>query len=212
LQRNINFELSQCKGKLQKQQNEIDGLKNNQKILKAELDELKSEISKLMKKNHILQEKIKQKIKNKTLSCLQEVEFTDENIAKVREMSAFMTKEQIARRFNMSLTTYLKREEKIPELKKAFEVGLATFMEEATSIAVKHIRSGCRPTLFYFFNNKMKLKQDQEETAITITQRFLDRPLKIVSGSGNYEEELMDKYRKKIASITLVESNSSSDG
>ena len=54
---------------------------------------------------------------------MQEVEFTDENIAKVREMAICMTKEQIARRFNMSLTTYLNREEQIPELKKAFEIG-----------------------------------------------------------------------------------------
>lgn len=211
---NIEFELLQCKGQLQKQQNEINVLKENQKKLEDGLKRIsniliiqKEEFSGLMRKNDKLQEKISKKIAKKELSCMQEVEFTDENIAKVREMAICMTKEQIARRFNMSLTTYLNREEQIPELKKAFEIGQGTFMEEISSIFVQNIRSGCKASLFYYLNNKMRMKKEDEATNITITQEFLNKPLKIINGDGNYEEELMDKYHKKIMSISVVKNN-----
>jgi DNA-binding XRE family transcriptional regulator len=211
---NIEFELLQCKGQLQKQQNEINVLKENQKKLEDGLKRIsniliiqKEEFSGLMRKNDKLQEKINKKITKKELSCMQEVEFTDENIAKVREMAICMTKEQIARRFNMSLQTYINREEKIPELKKAFEIGQGTFMEEISSIFVQNIRSGCKASLFYYLNNKMRMKKEDEATNITITQEFLNKPLKIINGDGNYEEELMDKYHKKIMSISVVKNN-----
>ena len=214
----IEFELTKCNNQLKHHKNEIDVLKENQKKLEQGLKRIsnilyiqKEEFSSLMSKNAKLQEKISKKIEKKELSCMQEAEFTDENIAKVREMAICMTKEQIARRFNMSLTTYLQREEKIPELKKAFEIGQGTFMAEVSSILVQNIRSGCKASLFYYLNNRMKMKKEDEATNITITQEFLNKPLKIINGDGNYEEELMDKYHKKIMSISVVKNNSLED-
>ncbi len=123
----IEFELTKCNNQLKHYKNEIDVLKQNQKKLEDGLKRIsniliiqKEEFSNLMSKNASLQKKINKKIEKKKLSCMQEVEFTDENIAKVQEMAICMTKEQIARRFNMSLQTYINREEKIPELKAAF--------------------------------------------------------------------------------------------
>lgn len=215
---NIEFELIQCKGKLQKQQNEIDVLKQNHKKLEDGLKRIsniliiqKEEFSSLMNRNDKLQKKISKKIEKKELSCMQEVEFTDENIAKVQEMAICMTKEQIARRFNMSLQTYINREEKIPALKAAFEIGQGTFMAEVSSILVQNIRSGCKASLFYYLNNRMKMKKEDEATNITITQEFLNKPLKIINSDGNYEQELMDKYHKKIMSISVVKNNNQED-
>jgi hypothetical protein len=210
----IEFGLIKCNNQLKHHKNEIDVLKENQKKLEVGFKRIsniliiqKEEFSSLMNKNDKLQQKISKKIEKKELSCMQEAEFTDENIAKVREMAICMTKEQIARRFNMSLTTYLKREEQIPELKAAFEIGQGTFMEEVSNIVVQNIRSGCKASLFYYLNNKMRMKKEDEATNITITQEFLNKPLKIVSGDGNYEDELMDKYHKKIMSISVVKNN-----
>lgn len=210
----IEFELTKCNNQLKHHKNEIDVLKENQKKLELGLKRIsniliiqKEEFSSLMSKNASLQEKLKKKINKKELSCMQEVEFTDENIAKVQEMAICMTKEQIARRFNMSLTTYLQREEKIPELKKAFEIGQGTFMAEVSNMLVQNIRSGCKASLFYYLNNRMRMKKEDEATNITITQEFLNKPLKIINSDGNYEEELMDKYHKKIMSISVVKNN-----
>ena len=134
---------------------------------------------------------------------MQEVEFTDYNIAKVREMAVCMTKEQIARCFNMSLTTYVKREQEIPELKKAYECGKHEFMAEATGKLVDHIRNNDVKSLFFYMNTVMKLSKENNnnETQITIAQDFLTQPLKIV-GNGNYEDEISNKYAK-IMSITV---------
>jgi hypothetical protein len=210
----IEFELTKCNNQLKHHKNEIDVLKENQKKLEQGLKRVsniliiqKEEFSSLMNKNDKLQKKISKKIEKKELSCMQEAEFTDENIAKVREMAICMTKEQIARRFNMSLTTYLQREEKIPKLKAAFEIGQGTFMAEVSNMLVQNIRSGCKASLFYYLNNRMKMKKEDEATNITITQEFLNKPLKIINSDGNYEEELMDKYHKKIMSISVVKNN-----
>ena len=120
---NIPFEILQLQGAIKKQQLEIKALQDKlEKLLNSKvkvssvLKSQQKEFEKLAKENARLRDKMSQKIVNKELSCMQEVEFTDENIAKVREMAICMTKEQIARRFNMSLSTYLKREEKFPEL------------------------------------------------------------------------------------------------
>jgi len=214
----IEFELTKCNNQLKHYKNEIDVLKQNQKKLEDGLKRIsniliiqKEEFSNLMSKNASLQKKINKKIEKKKLSCMQEVEFTDENIAKVQEMAICMTKEQIARRFNMSLQTYINREEKIPELKAAFEIGQGTFMAEVSNILVQNIRSGCKASLFYYLNNRMRMKKEDEATNITITQEFLNKPLKIINSDGNYEEELMEKYHKKIMSISVVKNNHSED-
>lgn len=209
---NIPFEILQLQGAIKKQQLEIKTLQDKlEKLLNSKvkvssvLKSQQKEFEKLAKENKRLRDKISQKIAKKELSCMQEVEFTDDNIAKVREMAVCMNKEQIARRFNMSLATYIKREEKIPKLKEAYLVGCATFMEEVSSRFVENIRSGCKASLFYYMNNKMRMRNDtNEETQITISQEFLNKPLKIVNGSGNYENELMENYHKKIMSITVT--------
>lgn len=206
---NIPFEILQLQGAIKKQQLEIEKLQQSVNSLlnsKVKITDVvknqQKEFTKLFKENERLRDVIYQKAKKKELSCMQEVEFTDENIEKVREMAICMTKEQIARRFNMSLTTYVKREKQIPKLKEAFEVGQGTFMEEVSSIFVKNIRSGCKTSLFYYLTNKMRMKEDNAgETQITIAQDFLTQPLKIV-GSGNYEDEIANKYAK-IMSITV---------
>lgn len=206
---NFKFELLQLQGAIKKQQLEIEKLQNDmQKLLNSKVKvsklvkEQQKEFNKLAKENEKLRDVIYQKAKKKELSCMQEVEFTDENIEKVREMAICMTKEQIARRFNMSLTTYIKREKQIPKLREAFEVGQGTFMEEVSSMFVQNIRSGCKTSLFYYLNNKMRMKEDSAgETQITIAQDFLTQPLKIV-GNGNYEDEISNKYAK-IMSITV---------
>lgn len=210
----IEFELTKCNNQLKHHKNEIDVLKTNQKKLEDGLKRIsniliiqKEEFSSLMSKNASLQKKLKKKIEKKELSCMQEVEFTDENIAKVQEMAICMTKEQIARRFNMSLQTYINKEEKIPELKAAFDIGQGTFMAEVSNMLVQNIRSGCKASLFYYLNNRMRMKKEDEATNITITQEFLNKPLKIINSDGNYEEELMDKYHKKIMSISVVKNN-----
>ena len=206
---NFKFELLQLQGAIKKQQLEIEKLQTDmQKILNSKVKvsklvkEQQKEFNKLAKENEKLREVIYQKAKRKELSCMQEVEFTDENIEKVKEMAICMTKEQIARRFNMSLATYIKREKQIPKLREAFEVGQGTFMEEVSSMFVQNIRSGCKTSLFYYLNNKMRMKEDSAgETQITIAQDFLTQPLKIV-GNGNYEDEISNKY-SKIMSITV---------
>ena len=206
---NISFEITQLQGAIKKQQLEIKALQDKlEKLLNSKvkvssvLKSQQKEFEKLAKENARLRDKISQKIQKKELSCMQEVEFTDENIAKVKDMAICMTKEQIARRFNMSLTTYLKREEKLPELKEAYECGKHEFMAEATSRLVEHIRNNDTKMLQYFMDNSMKYRQN-DQSQITITQEFLEKPLKIVSGDGNYEDELMDKYHKKIMSIKI---------
>ena len=93
-------------------------------------------------------------------------------------------------------------EEKLPELKEAYECGKHEFMAEATSRLVEHIRNNDTKMLQYFMDNSMKYRQN-DQSQITITQEFLEKPLKIVSGDGNYEDELMDKYYKKIMSIKI---------
>ena len=206
---NFKFELLQHQGAIKKQQLEIEKLQTDmQKILNSKVKvsklvkEQQKEFNKLAKENEKLREVIYQKAKRKELSCMQEVEFTDENIEKVKEMAICMTKEQIARRFNMSLATYIKREKQIPKLREAFEVGQGTFMEEVSSMFVQNIRSGCKTSLFYYLNNKMRMKEDNAgETQVTIAQDFLTQPLKIV-GNGNYEDEISNKYAK-IMSITV---------
>ena len=206
---NFKFELLQIQGAIKKQQLEIKALQDKlEKLLNSKvkvasvLKSQQKEFEKLAKENERLRNKLYEKIEKKELSCMQEVEFTDENIAKVREMAICMTKEQIARRFNMSLSTYLKREEKLPELKEAYECGKHEFMAEATSRLVEHIRNNDTKMLQYFMDNSMKYRQN-DQSQITITQEFLEKPLKIVSGDGNYEDELMDKYYKKIMSIKI---------
>ena len=206
---NISFEITQLQGAIKKQQLEIKALQDKlEKLLNSKvkvssvLKSQQKEFEKLTKENARLRDKISQKIKKKELSCMQEVEFTDQNIAKVKDMAICMTKEQIARRFNMSLATYLKREEKLPELKEAYECGKHEFMAEATSKLVEHIRNNDTKMLQYFMDNSMKYRQN-DQSQITITQEFLEKPLKIVSGDGNYEDELMDKYYKKIMSIKI---------
>lgn len=206
---NFKFELSQLQGAIKKQQLEIAKLQTDmQKLLNSKVKVTKlvkdqqKEFDKLQKANERLSNIVKQKVKKKELSCMQEVEFTDDNILAVRQMAICMTKEQIARRFNMSLSTYLKREEQIPELREAYECGKHEFMQEATSKLVDHIRNNDTKMLQYFMDNGMKFRQ-QDQNQITITQEFLDRPLKIVSGDGNYEQELMDKYHAKIMSIKV---------
>ena len=206
---NFKFELLQLQGAIKKQQLEIEKLQTDmQKLLNSKVKvsklvkEQQKEFNKLAKENEKLRDVIYQKAKKKELSCMQEVEFTDENIEKVREMAICMTKEQIARRFNMSLSTYVKREKQIPKLREAFEVGQGIFMEEVSSMFVQNIRSGCKTSLFYYLNNKMRMKEDSvNETQITIAQDFLTQPLKIV-GNGNYEDEISNKYAK-IMSITV---------
>ena len=117
---NFKFELLQLQGAIKKQQLEIEKLQNDmQKLLNSKVKvsklvkEQQKEFDKLSKANENLIAIVKQKAKKKELSCMQEVEFTDDNILAVRQMAICMTKEQIARRFNMSLSTYLKREERI---------------------------------------------------------------------------------------------------
>jgi DNA-binding XRE family transcriptional regulator len=219
----IEFELTKCNNQLKHHKNEIDVLKENQKKLEQGLKRIsniliiqKEEFSSLMSKNDKLQKKISKKIEKKELSCMQEAEFTDENIAKVREMAICMTKEQIARRFNMSLQTYINREEKLPELKKAFEIGQGTFMAEVSNILVQNIRSGCKASLFYYLNNRMKMKKEDESTNITITQEFLNKPLKIVnekySNELDYENEIANKFHNNIMSITVSKNSQNENG
>lgn len=207
---NFKFELLQLQGAIKKQQLEIEKLQNDmQKLLNSKVKvsklvkEQQKEFNKLAKENERLRNKISQKIEKKELACMQEVEFTDYNIAKVREMAVCMTKEQIARCFNMSLTTYVKREQEIPELKEAYECGKHEFMAEATGKLVDHIRNNDVKSLFFYMNTVMKLSKENNnnETQITIAQDFLTQPLKIV-GNGNYEDEISNKYAK-IMSITV---------
>ncbi len=207
---NFKFELLQLQGAIKKQQLEIKAIQDkleklvNSKIKVSNIvDKQSKENAKLIKENERLRNKITQKIEKKELACMQEVEFTDYNIAKVREMAVCMTKEQIARCFNMSLTTYVKREQEIPELKKAYECGKHEFMAEATGKLVDHIRNNDVKSLFFYMNTVMKLSKENNnnETQITIAQDFLTQPLKIV-GNGNYENEISNKYAK-IMSITV---------
>ena len=222
---NFKFELLQLQGAIKKQQLEIEKLqKNMQKLLNSKVKvsklvkEQQKEFDKLQKANDKLRDVIYQKAKKKELSCMQEVEFTDENIAAVRNMAICMTKEQIARRFNMSLSTYLKREEQIPELKEAYECGKHEFMAEATSKLVDHIRNNDTKMLQYFMDNGMKFRQqdqNQEQTQITISQDFIDKKLKIVSDNlhseEDYENEIARKYHDKIMSITITKTSKNED-
>ena len=222
---NFKFELLQLQGAIKKQQLEIKVLQDSmQKILNSKVKvsklvkEQQKEFNKLAKENERLRNKISQKIEKKELACMQEVEFTDYNIAKVREMAVCMTKEQIARRFNMSITTYLKREEQIPELKEAYECGKHEFMAEATSRLVEHIRNNDTKMLQYFMDNGMKFRQqdqNQEQTQITISQDFIDKKLKIVSDNlhseEDYENEIAKKYHDKIMSITITKTSKNED-
>ena len=222
---NFKFELLQLQGAIKKQQLEIEKLQNDmQKLLNSKVKvsklvkEQQKEFNKLAKENEKLRDVIYQKAKKKELSCMQEVEFTDENIAAVRNMAICMTKEQIARRFNMSLNTYLKREEQIPELKEAYECGKHEFMAEATSRLVEHIRNNDTKMLQYFMDNGMKFRQqdqNQEQTQITISQDFIDKKLKIVSDNlhseEDYENEIAKKYHDKIMSITITKTSKNED-
>ena len=222
---NFKFELLQLQGAIKKQQLEIKVLQDSmQKLLNSKVKvsklvkEQQKEFDKLQKANEKLRDVIYQKAKKKELSCMQEVEFTDENIAAVRNMAICMTKEQIARRFNMSLTTYLKREEQIPELKEAYECGKHEFMAEATSRLVEHIRNNDTKMLQYFMDNGMKFRQqdqNQEQTQITISQDFIDKKLKIVSDNlhseEDYENEIAKKYHDKIMSITITKTSKNED-
>lgn len=217
------FELIKLQGAIKKQQSDIDKLKtavDDLQIFRGKIHngvkKYKAEFNKLEKINENLRNKITQKMKKKELSCLQEVEFDDYNIAKVREMAICMTKEQIARRFNMSLDTYLKREQSIPELKEAYECGKHEFMAEATSKLVEHIRNNDSKMLQYFMDNAMKFRQqEQQQTQITISQDFLDKKLKIVSENLNtesdFENEIAKKYHDKIMSITVTRTNQNED-
>ena len=207
---NFKFEILQLQGAIKKQQLEIKAIQDKlEKLLNSKIkvsnivDKQSKENAKLIKENERLRNKITQKIEKKELACMQEVEFTDYNIAKVREMAVCMTKEQIARCFNMSLTTYVKREQEIPELKEAYECGKHEFMAEATGKLVDHIRNNDVKSLFFYMNTVMKLSKENNnnETQITIAQDFLTHPLKIV-GNGNYEDEISNKYAK-IMSITV---------
>ena len=222
---NFKFELLQLQGAIKKQQLEIEKLQNDmQKLLNSKVKvsklvkEQQKEFDKLQKANEKLRDILYQKAKKKELSCMQEVEFTDENIAAVRNMAICMTKEQIARRFNMSLNTYLKREEQIPELKEAYECGKHEFMAEATSRLVEHIRNNDTKMLQYFMDNGMKFRQqdqNQEHTQITISQDFIDKKLKIVSDNlhneEDYENEIAKKYHDKIMSITITKTSKNED-
>lgn len=222
---NFKFELLQLQGAIKKQQLEIEKLQTDmQKLLNSKVKvsklvkEQQKEFDKLQKANEKLRDVIYQKAKKKELSCMQEVEFTDENIAAVRNMAICMTKEQIARRFNMSLATYLKREEQIPELKEAYECGKHEFMAEATSRLVEHIRNNDTKMLQYFMDNGMKFRQqdqNQEQTQITISQDFIDKKLKIVSDNlhseEDYENEIAKKYHDKIMSITITKTSKNED-
>lgn len=222
---NFKFELLQLQGAIKKQQLEIEKLQNEmQKLLNSKVKvtklvkEQEKKFDKLQKANDKLRDVIYQKAKKKELSCMQEVEFTDDNILAVRQMAICMTKEQIARRFNMSLSTYLKREEQIPELKEAYECGKHEFMAEATSKLVDHIRNNDTKMLQYFMDNGMKFRQqeqNQEQTQITISQDFIDKKLKIVSDNlhseEDYENEIAKKYHDKIMSITITKTSTNED-
>ena len=214
---NVNFEITQLQGAIKKQQLEIKALQDKlEKLLNSKvkvssvLKSQQKEFEKLAKENERLRNKMSQKIFKKELSCMQEVEFTDENIERVKEMAICMSKEQIARRFNMSLTTYVKREEQIPELKEAFEVGCATFMQEATNKLVEHIRKDDTKLLQYYLDNVMKMRQ-QDQTQITISQEFIDKKLTIVNDNLNsdddFENEIKKKFHNQIMSITISKDN-----
>lgn len=206
---------------------ELKSVNNAINKLKMELEKTNVKIAELTKNHNSLERKIFQqdediagidKIKNafvkkaqkKELACLKAVEFTDENIAKVRQMAIAMTKEQIARSFNMSLTTYLKREEELPILKEAFECGKHEFMAEATSALVNHIKNGDTKMLQYFMDNVMKMRQ-QDQTQITISQEFIDKKLTIVNDNlttdDDYENEIKKKFHNQIMSITISKDN-----
>lgn len=206
---------------------ELKSVNNAINKLKMELEKTNVKIAELTKNHNSLERKIFQqdediagidKIKNafvkkaqkKELACLKAVEFTDYNIAKVREMAICMTKEQIARRFNMSITTYLKREEEIPRLKEAYECGKHEFMAEATSKLVEHIRNNDIKMLQYYMDNGMKFKQ-QDQTQITISQEFIDKKLTIVNDNltsdDDYENEIKKKFHNQIMSITISKDN-----
>lgn len=206
---------------------ELKSVNNAINKLKMELEKTNVKIAELTKNHNSLERKIFQqdediagidKIKNafvkkaqkKELACLKAVEFTDYNIAKVREMAICMTKEQIARRFNMSITTYLKREEEIPRLKEAYECGKHEFMAEATSKLVEHIRNNDIKMLQYYMDNGMKFKQ-QDQTQITISQEFIDKKLTIVNDNlttdDDYENEIKKKFHNQIMSISISKDN-----
>jgi len=218
----VDFELVRCQGLIKKLQFEVEELKNKQK----EYDEFIKKINKFMDsqeyQNHIIKqdnlkirEKLNDSVKKKELAKLKPVQFTQHNIDRVKNMAIGMTKEQIAKCFNMSLTTYLKKEEEIPQLKAAFEMGQGAFMEEAVGILVKHIRDGCKVSLHKYLENKMKMKQDQDATNITITQEFLNKPLKIVNekftNEIDYENEIANKFHNNIMSITVSKNNQDED-
>ena len=218
----VDFELVRCQGLIKKLQFEVEELKNKQKVY----DEFIKKINKFMDsqeyQNHIIKQdnlrtrdKLNDSIKKKELAKLKPVQFTEKNIDRVRNMAICMTKEQIAKCFNMSLPAYLKKEEEIPELKAAFEIGAGQFMEEMASRLVNNIRSDCKASFFYYLNNKMKMKQDQEATNITITQEFLNKPLKIVNekftNEIDYENEIANKFHNNIMSITVSKNNQDED-
>lgn len=218
----VDFELVRCQGLIKKLQFEVEELKNKQKVY----DEFIKKINKFMDsqeyQNHIIKqdnlkirEKLNDRVKKKELAKLKPVQFTEKNIDRVRNMAICMTKEQIAKCFNMSLPTYLKKEEEIPELKAAFEIGAGQFMEEMASRLVNNIRSDCKSSFFYYLTNKMKMKQDQEATNITITQEFLNKPLKIVNekftNEIDYENEIANKFHNNIMSITVSKNNQDED-
>jgi DNA-binding transcriptional regulator YiaG len=168
---------------------------------------LRDEVISLKNDNHKLRTQID--LRKEKTAILKAFEFTNENIERVRRMACGMSKEQIAKCFNMTLATYLNREEELPALKQAYEVGAGEFMEESISILKKRIREGCLKSLLFFLSTKMNFKNNVDNgMQITIAQEFLNKPLKIVNGDGNYEADLLEKYKEKILSVSIKQNNS----
>mgnify|MGYP003342807173 FL=1 len=61
----------------------------------------------------------------------------------------------------------------------------------------------------------MKMKQDQDATNITLTQEFLNKPLKIVNekftNEIDYENEIANKFHNNIMSITVSKNSQDED-
>lgn len=206
--RRINSLVTKLQSELKAALDRIATLEKLNNVLERKVFLQNESLAKLDKYNEMYKKKLTRKHKKQELTCLKAEDFTEEHLAKVKQMAVCMTKEQIAKCFNMSLTTYVKREEELPALKEAFESGKHLFMAEATSKLVEHIRNNDIKMLQYYLNNVMKLAKEDSQAHITICKEFLEKPLKVVSGDGNYEEELLNKYKQKIMSISVIQSNS----
>ena len=193
---------------------ELKSANNAINKLKMELEKTNAKIAELTKNHNSLERKVFLDIEKaeakKESAYLKPAEFTDYNIARVRDMAVCMTKEQIARYFNMTVSSYYEAEKKIPALKEAYECGKHEFMAEATSKLVEHIRNNDTKMLTYYMDNGMKFKQ-QDQTQITISQEFIDKKLTIVNDNlttdDDYENEIKKKFHNQIMSISISKDN-----